>query len=327
MELDPVGVEGMPTTPCPCGTGCSIARCEPITVARPAGFLMNAFERDGQLYWMSLQELGRVSVKGVELGSGNGIASINVPSRVVVDAGFAYFSSYQGLWKVRRDASDVTLSGAGSGASQLLATLSPWPIKLTEIAVDTRDLYWTSPGNEVFTTQLKRTPVAGGTSVTLARLPSDDDWPLGLAVDDSDVYFTSNAALQRISKAGGEVRKLEPIGAHVAFDSPHPMLGIALDRDYVYFDAGKVLERRSKQGADSVALFELAPGDQLQGVVVDAFYAFFATKSGGIYRVPKRGGAVSLLVSGERNPLVTAVDSTSVYWVEQDLGEIRRASK
>jgi hypothetical protein len=326
VELDPVDVGEAPTGPCSCGTGCTIQECDASTVAQPNEFLMNVAARDGQLYWMSQHDLGRTTVGG---GFGSSIASdLKVPSRVVVDASFVFFVSYQGLWKVQRQAVGVTLIGTGSKGAELLATLSPWDRRLTEIAVDSRDVYWTAPGSGLGPAQLKRTPIDGSASVTLARLPNDDDWPLGVAVDDVDVYFTSNAALQRVSKADdGGVEQLEAIGTHVDYEMPHPLLGIALDRDYVYFDAGGALRRRSKRGPESIELLRLQPGDELRGVVVDRDYAYVATRSGDIVRVPKLGGTASVMVSGEQNPLVTSVDVSFVYWVEQEAGRIRMAMK
>jgi hypothetical protein len=254
-------------------------------------------------------------------------SGLMIPSRVVVDSRFAYFSSYQGLWQVPRDATDAQLNGIGSGGTRLMATLWPFPRRLTEIAVDSKDVYWTSPPSLFGPAQLQRTAVAGGPTVKLATLTNDDDWPLGLVVDDSHVYFTSNSALQRATKADGGVEQLGAIEAQVAYETPHPMLGIALDRGYVYFDAGQELRRLDKETSTSEVLYSVPVGDELRGVVVDADYAYFGTKSGNIFRVPKLGGAPRLMVSGERNPLVTASDATSIYWVEQDLGLVRKVSK
>ncbi|MES1185510.1 MAG: hypothetical protein ABUL60_16990 [Myxococcales bacterium] len=323
-ELDPVEVGDLPPARCACGSGCVVESCDVVTVQQPSEFLMNVFVRSGQAYWMSQRNLGRVNI---QTGSRVSMATeLQIPSCVVVDAGFAYFSNYQGLWRVPRDTTAVILNGAGMGGVTLLSALSPWQRRLTEIAVDSQDVYWTAPPG-LTPAQLKRTPVGGGDSVTLARLPNDDDWPLGLAVDDTDVYFTSNAALQRVPKAGGAVEALEPLGLHVGYDAIHPTLGIALDRAYVYFDAGSSLMRRSKRDADAVEIFAVPEGDELRGVVLDVDYAYFGTKSGNILRVPKLGGSPSVMVTGEQNPLVTAIDATSVYWVEQDLGRIRRAEK
>lgn len=291
----------------------------------PGVFLMNVFVRDKRAYWMGVPELGRSSLQG---GGDATIASgLMIPSRVVVDSGFAYFSNYQGLWQVRRDATGVSLNGSGGGGTRLMATLWPFPRRLTEIAVDSKDVYWTSPPGLFGPAQLQRTPVAGGSTVKLATLTSDDDWPLGLAVDDSHVYFTSNSALQRANKADGVVQQLESIGAHISYDAPHPMLGIALDRGYAYFDAGRELRRFDKETSTSEVLYKVPAGDELRGVVVDADYAYFGTQMGDIFRVPKLGGAARLMVSGESSPLVTAIDATSVYWVEQDLGRVRKVSK
>lgn len=325
VELDPVPVSDAPPPACSCGEGCDTLHCPVKTWAAPSAFLMNAFVRDDRLYWMSQLELRRQ-----ELGGGAQVAvaqDLKTPSRVVVDDTSAYFVSYQGLWKLSRDTVNVSITGGASSPEQLLASLQPWKRRLTELTVDSRDVYWTAPGTDQNSARVTRTPRAGGTSVTLAKLPDDNDWPLGIAVDDTHVYFTSNAGLQRLAKAGGEVEMLERIGTQVSYDTVHPQLGIALDRQYVYFDAGSSLRRLSKLDGASEVLFEVPAGDALGGVVVDADFAYFGTRSGSTYRVGKLDGAPRLITSGESNPLVTAVNADSIFWVEQELGRVRQVAK
>lgn len=324
VELDPVPVSDRPPPACSCGEGCAKLDCDVSTFHGNAAFLMNVFVKGDQAYWMSREQLARFKLGG---GGQIGMASqLQYPSRVVVDADFAYFSSFQGLWKLPRAATNVTLAGDG-GSAKLLSSLQQWERRLCEITVDSRDVYWTSPPTAQIPARLKRTPTEGGASVVLAELPDDQDWPLGIAVDDTDVYFTSNSSLQRIAKAGGSVQALEAIGAQVSYDTLHPTLGIALDTDYVYFDGGTALRRLSKQGGTSSILFEVPEGDALAGVVVDADFAYFGTRSGGIYRVGKLGGAPRSIVSGEDNPLVTAVSADAIFWIEQDLGYVKQVAK
>jgi outer membrane protein assembly factor BamB len=276
---------------------------------------------------MSHAQLARFELDGATAPDAHSamVSQLRYPSRVVVDSDFAYFTSYLGLWKVPRFAQNVTLSGGGD--AQLLATLQQWDRRLTEITVDTRHVYWTSPVSDYLPARLTRTSIHDGKSVELARLENDDDWPLGIAVDDTDVYFTSNARLLRIPKAGGELEELERIGAHVPYDQIHPTLGIALDERWVYYDAGSELRRLSKADGTSVVLFTVPAGDALGGVVVDEYYVYFGTRSGSIYRSDKAEGLPRVMVTGELNPLVSAVSEDAVYWVEQDASRVRSVTK
>lgn len=326
VELDPVPVSDGPLPACYCGEGCMRPSCGGQTVGTAAAFLMNVFVRGGDAYWMSLEQLDRAPSDG-RTGFGAGqyamVGQLQFPSRVVVDGIFAYFTSYVGLWRLPRNADNATLSGD----AKLLSTFEPWKRRVTEITIDSRHVYWTRPLTDQLPARVIRTSITNGSSVVLARLDNEDDWPLGIAVDDTDVYFTSNARLLRVPKAGGEPEELQRIDAQVPYDQLHPMLGIALDARWVYYDAGNALRRLSKTDGSSVALFNVPEGDALSGVVVDEYYVYFGTRSGNIYRCDKREGPPRLMVTGESNPLVSAVSHDHVYWVEQDAARVRGVTK
>lgn len=329
LELDFVPVGNPPAPPCSCGEGCKSPACEARTVGTAGAFLMNVFLRGPHGYVMSREQLASVPLNGATAPLG-GVPSVvaselQFPSRVVVDSDFAYFTSYLGLWKVPRLAQNATLSGGGE--AKLLTTLEQWKRRLTEITLDTRHVYWTNPVTEQLPARLTRTSIRDGKSVVLARLENDDDWPLGIAVDDTDVYFTSNARLLRIPKAGGDLQELQRIGAQVSYDQIHPTLSIALDEHWVYYDAGNELRRLSKADGTSAPLFIVPLNDAISGVVVDEYYVYFGTRSGSIYRLEKVEGIARVMVTGELNPLVSAVSEDAVYWVEQDASRVRSVTK
>jgi hypothetical protein len=328
LELDPVPVGNPPLPPCSCGEGCAQTLCSVQTVGTAAGFLMNVFVRDSQAYWMGRERLERTALDdAADPFAGKPrtvVTQLQFPSRVVVDGTSAYFTSYAGLWKVPRSAQTLNLSGAGE--AQLLCTFQPWKRRVTEIALDSRHVYWTLPNTELLA-RLVRTSIYDGKSTELARLEDEDDGPLGIAVDDTDVYFTSNARLLRVAKAGGDLEELQRIDASVSYDQIHPTLSVALDERWVYYDAGNELRRLSKADGTSVTLFVVPSGDALRGIVVDEYYVYFGTRSGSIYRSDKVEGPPRVMVAGELNPLVSAVSKDALYWIEQDAGRVRSAMK
>lgn len=322
VELDPVPVAHLPLPACGCGKSCAQDSCKIATVPANTSFLMNVFVRQEQAYCIGGERL--LSFDSESLAQREMVGDLRSPSRVVADAQFVYFTSYVGLWRLPRDARGATL--ANGDVAQLLTTLEPWKRRLTELTVDSRHLYWTRPPTSQLPPRLTRTSLSDGKETELARL-NDDDWPLGIAVDDTDVYFTSNARLLRIPKAGGDLEELKRIDAQVSYEQLHPMLGIALDARWVYYGSANELRRLNKADGSSTTLFVAGLGDALSGVVVDEYYVYFGTRSGSIYRLAKLEGVAEILVTGESNPLVSAVSHDAVYWVEQELGRVRKLIK
>jgi hypothetical protein len=70
-----------------------------------------------------------------------------------------------------------------------------------------------------------------------------------------------------------------------------------------------------------------SPLQSPQDLALDSTHVYWTTLGGQIQRVPKAGGPVETLVDGQDSPGQIAVDSGSVYWIDQSSGRIMTAAK
>lgn len=140
-------------------------------------------------------------------------------------------------------------------------------------------------------------------------LASGLNWPFGVAVDETSVYFAlynSDGAVMKVPKAGGEVMTLKE-----GLDSPSQL---ALDDANLYVSvagSGQVL-KISKDGADVAVLASGQGGPS--GLAIDATHVYWANYLGGsLVNVPKSGGPTATLAS-ELNPYRVGVGTTDLYW-------------
>ncbi|MFC1610356.1 hypothetical protein ACFL6C_05310 [Myxococcota bacterium] len=134
-----------------------------------------------------------------------------------------------------------------------------------------------------------------------------------LRVDSSHIYWvnTLEGTVCRMSRRGGRTLILA--------DDPHNPKRLTLDDDFVYWTNEQQILRVSKTGGD-VLVLATGEGGMRGGVAVDKSYVYWSDNfSKTINRVPKKGGAVSVVASGLSNPLDLVVDEKSVYWV--DIGD------
>jgi hypothetical protein len=208
-----------------------------------------------------------------------------------------------------------------------------------------------------------KVPVGGGTPVAIA---SGVDTPFGLAVDGTNVYFTTigNAhAVMVVPVTGGTpavfAKGTSPWaitvqGDHVywtddgsVFSAPKSGVGaggptalatgqsfpfsIAADASNVYWTNasgdGALLSVPSTGGTPKT----LASAIGMARLAIDASNAYLSTpgpssNDGAILRLPLAGGSATTLVSGLTTPEGIAVDGSSVYWVDTYSGEVRKVS-
>jgi len=205
--------------------------------------------------------------------------------------------------------------------SSLLGTTSGFTVDASRVFVVV------SPTVEDAGVTVMAGPTDGGTPVavtTAPRLLSSRNLPVGtVLVDEASVYW--------VIPGGGEVLRAPITGGAsttLASDAyPRAPSCFALDESAVYWADGfrSAILSVPKAGGQTATILSGVQG--VNGVAVDTANVYFTGDAEGIVaRVPKGGGSVVTLARGEQ-PWGVAVDDTSVYWADADLGVIRSAPK
>jgi hypothetical protein len=115
--------------------------------------------------------------------------------------------------------------------------------------------------------------------------------PQGIAVDDTNVYY-SETGIWQVAKTGGSPQNL-------AADSPQ---FLALDDAYVYWNGGASIRRVAKGGGGTVTAVVTPSQSPVGGVAVDATNVYWVG-GGAFYSAPKDGsGSPVSLGSGVFDP-------------------------
>jgi hypothetical protein len=119
------------------------------------------------------------------------------------------------------------------------------------------------------------------------RLTSTNIEAYNMAQTTSDIYFVSDASIERVSKSGGGDAQIKA-NLNVPF-------GIAVDNAYVYFTEigntqnpmdGKVY-RCPLSGCTPQTEIVLATGDNPRPIVTDSKAIYWGTRTGKIFRLAK----------------------------------------
>lgn len=179
-------------------------------------------------------------------------------------------------------------------------------------------VYWTTP------TSVWRVPKAGG---CLERVATGGSALRGLAVQDGFAYFVDSAAgkVRRAAVGGGE----ESV---VASGQPGVQT-IALDAAHAYWAGPGILARTALDGSGAVETLASSDVEQAFAVAVDTSHAYWATRSGSVHRVPKTGGASTLVDSSAglvgTEPVYLTLFENRFYWSfrTQSSGGVRTKTK
>lgn len=191
-----------------------------------------------------------------------------------------------------------------------------------------------------------KVPLSGGAPIELSR---GDESPMGIALDEGRVYFTSGGAdhyaglVTRVDKDGTGKTVIER-----GLEWPN---GIAVDGDAVYWTEGgngdgstapddrvgaRVMRVDKSGGAPSVlAMRQRNP----ESIAVDATHVYWTNSGGsagavgGVMRVPKHGGAPQLVARADDAVPSTypspglAIDANNVYWTSTKSGRVMAVAK
>ncbi len=185
--------------------------------------------------------------------------------------------------------------------------------------------YWfgTGPGY-VYSCQgevLRTWPKGGGDE--LSRGPCHGAFSyLG---DDSGTYFCDSDGVKRIPEQGDpELLTAEAKGC---------ILDAIDDRFAYYVVPGFVgvknpgLYRIAKRGGEPTKLYASRKGEQIF-IALDGDQLWMgAWGAGTISRMPKAGGTLTTVITGQRGIVNLQVDGQSLYWYPESTGEIRRRAK
>ena len=179
-------------------------------------------------------------------------------------------------------------------------------------------VYWTTP------TSVWRVPKAGG---CLERVATGGSALRGLAVQDGFAYFVDSAAgkVRRAAVEGGDesVVASDQLGVQT----------IALDPAHAYWAGPGILARTALDGSGVVETLASSDVEQAFAVAVDTSHAYWATRSGSVHRVPKTGGASTLVDSSVglagTEPVYLTLFENRFYWSfrTQSFGGVRTKTK
>lgn len=185
----------------------------------------------------------------------------------------------------------------------------------SDLAVDELDLYWTNTGAN----QVVRVAKVGGTATIVA---SSQPSPLGIALDDTHVYWTQNTtpgAVVRAPKSGGSPQ--------VIASSQYYAFRLVLSGSTVYFigDTTSGFVRSVPKTGGTVT--DLQSASSPKGLAYDGTKLFWSA-----WNEIRKADASALapptkLSTAESFPAALAADESDVFWLDMYANKIRKVSK
>jgi outer membrane protein assembly factor BamB len=256
---------------------------------------------DADVYWT---DTGGGQVRSVNKNGGQAVTVSDAPGTdpwgLAVDSTRVYWS-VPNFASGGMNATIMSIPLAGGAATTLASNLDSPEL----VVAGPSNVYWTALGPAA----VESVPLDGGSVATIARDPLGG---AGVAIDATDLYWSTGAGIFRAPLAGGAPTRIGPAADAIAVDSTN-----------VYY----VVE--TPNGSGLVARVPIAGGTpetlasgrtgSLPAVAVDDRNVYWiegegTIEEGAVAAVPKSGGIVAVLVSGLSDPSAIVVDGTGVYF-------------
>jgi hypothetical protein len=298
------------------GGECVGGVCQPVTIAQEESSPIGGIAVYGQnVYWTTADSVMTAPINDPDVGAVKKLASCACGEGLAVDKENVYWTS-PGDHCVK----EMPLAG------DTPTTLSTGQFNPVNIAVNTKEVYWTNDTSRtVGKAQI-------GTTNTSADFVTEPRSPAGIAVDDTSVYWT-------ISEPRGTVRTRAIDGdstIDIASEQNNPT-DIVVDGANVYWTNRGTMGTGDGTGDGTVmsapvtggSFTQLASNQSAPGsIAVYGGHVYWTNMAGGtVMKLPINGGTAIPIASNQDKPHDIAVDESNVYWTNDGNHRVMRVAR
>ncbi len=305
------------------GGACTNGMCQPVVIVSDATTDARGIAQTGNLVvWATgcnnqLRKVAKDGTGNVSLPAGK-----NCTPTLALSGANAYWIEWNGPYL-------NTAPLDNSQPASIVAEVSGARSDFARLAVDGQNGYWatTTPAGVWYaplaSNHIAALPLAGGSAKETVVSP------YGVAVDSDHVYWAD--------EGGGFIKRraLASLGQDILADlvwSEASVHDITVDAKNVYFTTSDGFVRYIVKDGSTKAVTLASSQTNAESIVVDDQYVYWTiyAANGTVNRVPKTGGNVEPLASGQNYPYSITQDCDTIYWTNQanfSTGEVVKVAK